>query len=260
MTKPISLALSEVKSALKQMVLFNSIMDSLAVFLISVLVFILVSLQWYYAFIPFLLYAGLHTYRAIKGTSYRQVEDKVPQLKEMLRTAADNVSRDNEITGALNQDVLHLMKLVRTSYFLNFGRLTRELLMMGVVAFLIIGASAYNVHLLNFDEVASKIKSSYGGFGQYEMSSEDLVYEENASDDIYGNKSVAELGSEELNLQINPVLSDVAIGKTKPPEKKEFQEVPPREIAGTTDTTFQETIPKGYQKIVKSYFREIAKG
>lgn len=257
--KPIELALNEVKSALKQMVLFNSVMDSLAVFLISVLVFILITLPWYYAFVPFGLYAGLHTYRAFKGIAYKQVEDKVPQLREMLRTAADNVGKENEITNSLHADVVHMMKLVRTSYFLNFGRLTRELLMMGVVAFLIIGVSAYNVRLVSISDLAAKA-ASFGGFKQYELGAEELILEENATDDIYGNKSVAELGSEELNLQINPVLSDVAIGKTKPPEKKEFQEVPPKEIAGTTDTTYQETIPKGYQKIVKSYFREIAKG
>lgn len=258
--KPIALALEEVTSALHQLTLFNAAMDSLCVFLISTLILILISTPWYYALIPFTIYASIHTYRAIKGITYRYVEDKVPTLKEQLRTAADHINTDNEIVQLLHQDVIKLMRDIKTSYFLNFGRLTRELIVLAVVSFLIIATSAYQVKFLSAEDLLAKLKTSYKPFQNYELTEEELIYEENTTEEIYGNKSVAELGNEELNLQINPVLSDINIGKVKDPEKKDFQDVPPREIQATTDTTFGENIPKGYQKIVKNYFREIAKG
>jgi hypothetical protein len=79
------------------------------------------------------------------------------------------------------------------------------------------------------------------------------------SEDIYGNKSIEEIGNDELQLQLSPVLSDIDISKVSPPESKEFKSALPQEIKATTDVSFQESIPKGYQRIVKSYFREIAK-
>ena len=257
--KPISLALQEIKSASYQMTFFNCIMDSLAVFMVSVLVVTLISLEWFYAFIPLTFYAFMHTYRAITGMTYKKIEKLVPDLNEQLRTAADNVDKENEIVAAFHKDVLLALHKVRSSYFLNFGRLTRELLFMAVISFLIIGTSAYQVKFLSLADLAAKAKSIYKPLPVYELSPEELVFEENKTDDIYGNKSVAELGREELNLQINPVLSDVNIGKVKDPEKKEFRDVPPREISATTDTTYSETIPKGYQKIVKNYFKQISK-
>ncbi len=257
--KPIVLALQELKSAAYYMTLFSAVMDCLAVFLIAMLVFSLISLQWYYAFIPFCLYGLIHTYRGVKNANLRKVELLIPLLNEQLRTAADTVDKENEITAAFHQDVLKLMKQVRTSLFLNFGRLTRKLVLMGVVSFLIIGTAAYQVRLFNVDDLAATIKSAYKPLPAYEVSPEELIFEENKTDDIYGNKSVAELGREELSLQINPVLSDIAIGKVKDPEKKEFKDVAPREISATTDTTYTETIPKGYQSIVKNYFKSISK-
>ena len=131
---------------------------------------------------------------------------------------------------------------------------------MGVLSFLIIGVSAYNIRFFSLDDLTAKLRSAYKPFPGYELSEEEMILEENATDEIYGNKSIAELGNELLNLQINPVLSDINIGKVKPPEKKEFQDVPPREITATTDAAYAETIPKGYQKIVKNYFKKISQG
>ena len=49
------------------------------------------------------------------------------------------------------------------------------------------------------------------------------------------------------------------IGTAKPPKSREFRSSLPEEIRASTDVSFQESIPKGYQRIVKSYFSEIAK-
>ncbi len=260
-TKPIIAALQEVRSAVMQITLFTSLLDALVVFLISALVLILITLPWWYAFIIAVLYGVTHTVRNMKRhRNLAYVEEKVPELQEQLITVADTTAQDNAIVESLRQDVLQGMRAIKTSYFLSFGRLTRELITLAVVAILIITSAAHNIRFLDIGDTLRDLgKLAQGPPGAYELSGEGLEFIENLSEDIYGNKSIAELGSDELQLQLTPMLSDIDIGKVKPPESREFKSALPTEIKATTDVSFQESIPKGYQRIVKSYFREIAK-
>ncbi len=235
-------------------------MDSLVVFTIAYLAFSLINLPWYASFLVLLIYGALHTYNSITRLTFNIVESKVPTLRERLTTAADNLDKDNEITQSLNEDVLKLLRDVKTSYFLSFGRLTRQLMVLAILSFIIIGTAAYNVQLLDYTKITSYLQESLSTITDYEIQPEDIIFqEENQSQDIFGNKSIATLGTKELDLHINPVMSDIDITKQKDRKPQEFQEVAPKEISATTDKAYGESIPKGYQKIVKSYFKEISK-
>jgi len=259
-TKPIIAALKEVRNAVMQITLFNALLDTLVLFLICSLVLILTSLPWWYALVPAALYGGIHTYRNVKKHhNLAYVEEKVPELQEQLITVADNTDKENVIVQSLQQDVLRGMRSVKTSYFLSFGRLARELITLTVVSILIITVSAHGVRFLDFRDVLRDLETLGKGPGAYELANASLEFIENMSEDIYGNKTIEELGNDEIQLQLSPVLSDIDISKVNPPESKEFMSTMPKEIKATTDVSFQESIPKGYQRIVKSYFREIAK-
>lgn len=259
--KPIIAALAEVRSAVTQITLFTTLLDTLVVFLICTLALILVVLPWWYALVPTVIYGVLHVVRTVKKhQNLAYVEEKVPELEEQLITVADNTDKENAIVESLQQDVLRGMRAIKTSYFLSFGRLVRELITLAVVSILIITASAHHIAFLDFRETLKDLQNlGKGPQGPYELTGEGLEFVENLSEDIYGNKSIAELGNDELQLQLTPVLSDIDIGRTKPPQSREFSSSLPEEIKATTDVSFQESIPKGYQRIVKSYFREIAK-
>ncbi len=258
--KQMAAALREVGSALWQLTLFSAVMDSLVVFTISFLALTLLSFPWYSSLLVLIIYGAIHTYRAIHGIKFNIVELKVPSLKERLTTVADNLDKDNEIISSLNDEVLKLMKDVRTSYFLSFGRLTRELAVMAIVSFLIIGSSAYNVKLYDYTKAITAVQQTVQSFKEYQINPSQLIFkEQNESSDIFGNKTMEALGTKELNLQINPTLSDVDITKQRQSKKQEFRDVAPTEISATSDKSYGDTIPKGYQKIVKSYFKEITK-
>ncbi len=260
MQKPIISALKELRGAVTQITLFNALLDTLVVFLICALVLILITLPWWYALFPALIYGGIHTFRNIKKRqNLAYVEEKVPELEEQLITVADTTEKDNPIVLSLQQDVLKGMRSIKTSYFLSFSRLTRELITLAIVSILIITVSAHGVKFLDFRDVLKDLGDLGKGAGEYELTGEGLEFIENMSEDIYGNKSIEELGNDELQLQLSPVLSDIDISKVSPPESREFKSSMPQEIQATTDVSFQESIPKGYQRIVKSYFREIAK-
>lgn len=261
MVKPIQHALRELRMTLIEINVLTWFLDTLVVFLVSNLAFYLLTLPWVYAFIPTGIYAVIHAWHQRKNTTYQYVEEKVPELKEQLITAADNTDKEYEIVESLNKDVLKSMKHTMTSYFFSFGKLSRELFLLFVISFLIIGASAYNVRFLDTYKAIEEVKEFSSRTGDYEVDETLLAYEEGnpEEDDIYGEKSIAELGNEQLNLELNPVKSDADISKTQEPEYRKFRSTVPTEIKASTDASFEESIPKGYQKIVKSYFREITK-
>lgn len=258
--KPIAVALRELKDAALEISLCSAFLDSLIVFMVFMLVLKLITLPWYYAFAPFIIYALLHTFRHIVShMKLSFIETLVPDLKDELRTVADYLDKDNEILQSLNDEVLGKMKNIRTSYFFSFGRLTREFIMLISIAFLITGASAYNVQFIDFTKIISEVKA-FGKPGEYELNQDLLVFEEASSDeDIYGDANIAELGNELINLEVNPIFSDVDISKIKDPNQRRFSSSVPREISARTDASFEETIPKDYQRIVKSYFSEITR-
>ncbi len=257
--KPIVQALREAKQSILQIVLFNSMIDSLVVYILLLLGCTLLSLPNWYALIPNAIYAIVHTYGNLKDVNFAKIEEKFPSLSEQLITVADNTKEQNEIIDALNQEVLQKMREIRTSSFLNFGKLIRELSVMAVASFIIIGTAAFNVEFIDFKQTIKELRE-FKPFQEYDINQELLEFEESQNlSDILGNKSVTELGQQQLDLELNPLMSDVDIGRVKPPEDRKFREVPPPEIKATTDVSFEEQIPKQYQRIVKTYFKEITK-
>ncbi len=257
--KPIAVALREAKSSVYQIVLFNSVIDTLVAYMLLLLGCLLLTLPAWWALIPAAAYALVHTYGNIKEVNFAAIESKFPNLNEQLITVADNWKEDNEIVQALNQEVLQKMREIRTSSFLNFGKLTREIAVMAVISFVIIGSSAFNVKFLDLQETLKEL-NEFKPFQEYDINQELLEYEESQNlSEILGDKSIAELGQEQLNLELNPLKSDVDIGNVRDPTERNFREVPPPEIKATTDVSFEEQIPKQYQRIVKNYFKEITK-
>jgi hypothetical protein len=256
--RPIASALHELKKTVFQITFSVCWLDCLIVFMLCLLVLKLVSVDWYLSIIPAVIYAIIHIRSHVKkATGFAYIEEKIPELKEKISTVADNLSRDNPVIEELNKDVLTGMHLIRTSYFFSFSRLTRELLTLAILAFLVTGVSAYDVKFIDFNKVIDDVGDLRVFKGKYDINADLLEYEENLSEDIYGDKSVAILGNEELKLQINPVLSDVDISKIEDPRERTFRSSMPKEISAQTDASFEDSIPKDYQKIVKNYFKDI---
>lgn len=260
MAKPIAKALREARNSILQIVLFNSVVDSLVVFTLLLLGTTLLTLPIGYALLPALVYAVIHTWGNVREVSFKKIEEKFPDLKEQLITIADNwQEKNNPVVEQLSQDVLEKMRSVETSAFLDFGKLTRELCVMAVISFIIIGSSAFNVSFLDLRETLKEVRD-FDPFQEYEVNEELLEYEESTNlSEILGEKSITELGQQQLDLELNPLKSDVDIGKVNDPEDRRFREVPPSEIKATSGASYEEDIPKEYQRIVKTYFKEITR-
>lgn len=273
--KPIGKALLELRTVLFSIGLFNSLLDSFLVLLFSLLGLILLELPWELAFIPFLVYFVWHTRSILRMLGYNDVETRVPQLREALRTAADSLETENEVVRGLHQEVLDKMRLIQTSAFVGFSKVTRQLLVLALLSFIIISVSALNISFLDAQTLLQKtgVIGIGGVFGDGDtpffarlskrdngnkmFGKEVTLLDET---DLYGNATVIELGTEELNLELNPEGSGIKMGEVKDPESKQFTDQPaPSDIQATADSAYSEDIPKEYQSIVRNYFKGIPK-
>lgn len=258
--KPIIIALKELKSALVQIRFSQACIDSILVFAGVYLLCILINAPPLFAAIPAVLFFVYSMSHRVANVHARDVEDRVPVLQDQLSTVADNMYRDNEIIRDLQRDVLSLLKHVRVSYFIDFKKIYRDIWVIGIVCFLILVAGAWNVQFFDYKSLAKEIGDVTSGLGgsAFDGSGGGAGGLDNFTD-IFGNETLAELGPNELDLEINPILSEINIEDIQDVKEREFEEsVFPTEIIATTDSSFDENIPKEHREIVREYFNKIA--
>lgn len=250
-------ALVEIKKLLFFTTIFTNFIDSVVVFLVFCFIFILFKIPGYYAVIPFLVHFILFGRKRVKEMSYRYVESRVPALKERLRTAADNLEKDNEVVKSLNRDVLAEMKHVKTLAFLDDRRLVIKMLTISVLSIIIIIFSASNFAIIGWKDAVSEINQALSGEESIYQNLTEIERYGEGSEDIFGKESVAELGLEELDLKLDSAASGVNINKVKDVEEKEFGSTFPKDIYATSDSSYNERISKENQEIVKNYYEQI---
>jgi hypothetical protein len=252
-------ALREVRNSVRTIALLHATLGAIIFFFAGLLIMQLVALRWYWAFAvasPFIIWVY---YRNLSNANLYLVENTVTEFKDVLTTLRDSMHLNNEVVRELQRETIIKLKHIKNSYFLRFGGITVKLLSIVVLSVTIVSLAAFNIQFVAFTDIVDAV-SDIRPFQEYALDESLLDYEENETDEIYGNKSVAELGLEELQLKINPLESDIDISDIKEAEKREFAtERAAREIIAANDASYSENIPKEYRKIVKFYFNEITK-
>lgn len=262
MSKSVTLskyALHEVIAQVQGIALARATLTTIIILLSLMLLTTLVTIPWYWAAIgaiPFAIYTYI---KNMRNANLYLVENTAPEFRHMLTTVADTVQRENEVIESLRAEMLEKLKHIKNSYFIEFGTLGAKVVSIIVLSILIISLTAFNIRLLDFTVATNNI----GGrlFNTYAINENGLTYTLNESGDIYGDKTLAALGTEELQLQIHPVENDIDISDIKDAEQREFTASrSAQEIIAANDATYSEDIPNEYRKIVKFYFNEITKG
>ena len=253
-------ALKELKKVVLILILGDKIINSLLVFSGFLLIFNIFGILWYYSFVPFfgyLLAVAVYTYLS---NLYLDVERKVPDMKEQLRTVADNVYKSNEILDSLKQDVLKQMRKVKTSYFMDIKFLTLRLLILCTVAFIIVILAFLNV---KFEFKGFDLSNDINEIGIRNSKAEVPIVEYRLSEgninSILGNKSLAELGKKEFQLKVNPLDSeaDLSVLSGEDSNKDFIDSSFPKEIYTRYDVAYNEKIARENRDIVRNYFEEI---
>jgi hypothetical protein len=236
--------LSEIRTEVFKAVVLETFLDSCFIFLLS---FLILSIINFHPLLATIMFVASFAYLAItrmKGFRLRSVEDRNPVIREMLRTAADNVNSDNFVIRALNSELITRMRHVATSSLMKLNRIVYKLIGIAVLAMLIIYVSATQFMLFDLNKLIST------GFSP--------VVKEGSVEDIYGQKTdVPALGSNPVDIKLNPLSYEINIDKINEAQPKEFKSDFPMEVYASQENSYEENIPKEQQVIVKNYFASI---
>jgi len=245
-------AIAEVRRIVLSMLLVDIYLDSLLVFMLGLLLTTIIGISWWCAALISVVYLVWHARYAFNTFSFGFVEERVPELQEMLRTAADHIHEHNQVIDELFAEVIVKLKSVRTSYFLEFGDLSKQILSVTIIAFAVIAVASFNVRF-------GDLKGSFsdGLFGKYKITDLDPLAKGNEKD-LYGDtESLADLGNQQLSLEITPLSSQVDRDKIQDIPPAKFQNMYPDSVGAQVTDTYAEQIPRKYQSIVKTYFKTI---
>ncbi|MBI2147521.1 hypothetical protein HYU19_03520 [Candidatus Woesearchaeota archaeon] len=260
----------EIRKSIAQVLVIPLLLDGVVVFLALYLVVAFFSLSVWLALAPALAYTLFLLYRELRINTLKLVERYYPNLHEKLTTAADYASVDDAMVDELHKEVLQDVKGVATSSFVSRRKLIGKTFTCILLCFLLLSMTQFNDQTLL---IKSKIR---GGINDItariiqETNPEAVIFQEqNGSGggagggfnaDIFGDKSLAKLGDEELDVEIKPAALELKIGTVKEAEKKDFVDVFPNEVVIESSQTYEENIPKEQQELVKTYFKKITEG
>lgn len=255
--------LKEVNVIVDEVLAFDIILTSALIFLGCYLALMLINLNPWYSLFPTLAYLVFLLYIDLNTNKYKIVENKYAPLYEKLRTAADNVDKENIVVDELEHEVVNNLRNVRISSFVKIKRVSYKVLGSVILCLIILFASIYNVNFgdwsITFEEIKDFIYKE-GGAGEGGELGDDLVAGKGGEDeDIYGEESIAKIGMQEVKIKIKQASLEVIGSEIYEIPEKEFEETFPDEIFTISSGSYEEKITIENQKIVKNYFKELSK-
>ncbi|KHO46449.1 MAG: hypothetical protein QS98_C0003G0057 [archaeon GW2011_AR3] len=243
---PIVKIIKELRGEVFKVVILESFLDATLVFLGVFMVLSLLNLRNFYALAPAILALFVLMWYRIRQFRLKTVEERNPVVREMLRTAADNASRDNFVVRALNMELVDKMRKVSSSSLMNTGNVVGKLIGIVVLAILTVYVSATQFHLFDLNKLL------YGNLNP--------IATEGSLSDIYGDKTpVPKIGSNPVDIKLNPLSYEININKIDEAKKKEFRSDFPVEVFAAQEKSYEENIPREQQIIVRNYFASIKK-
>jgi hypothetical protein len=226
--KTIKRLFREVRIETTKIAFLNAFLNSCILFFAVYLGLILFDYSYTYAVIAAVLFfIGDFIYWKRK-LNLKAVEDANPAVKEMLRTAHDYQDEKNALVLGLFYDLVKNMKEVSAGNMLDSNILFKKVLAITFLTFAVVALSSAELYLGNIALPGSGSTTGFGNVfsGDQEpgqagnQTLERIGF--NESRGLYGNSSVATLGKEELNLNINPGMNQLDFDKQKSLEDQEF--------------------------------------
>ncbi len=248
--------IKEIDRTLNMVFVFSSILNAAIFFLSVYLLLSIVNLYPILALIPTAIYFALRLYSRSKMDKRKIVESKYEPLKEKLRTAADNIKEDNPVINELEEEVVHDLKNVGLSSFIQTKEVSSKLFATIALSFVIVLITTMNLYIIDLNQFLSTVPEYLKGIPK--LANSPLLGEINESDDIYGDSQLAVLGNEQIDIRISPVNYEVSVREEGDVEQKQFNEIFPSGVDVEQASAFEENIPEEQQELVKKYFDKLA--
>tara|TARA_B100000315_G_C14583465_1_gene591718 strand:+ start:2258 stop:3037 length:780 start_codon:yes stop_codon:yes gene_type:complete len=252
--------IKEINRTLNLFIIFETILNTVIFFLVVYFLLSLVNLFPILALIPALVYFAARLYVNSKRDKRKIVESKYDPLREKLRTAADNVNKENPVVNELEEEVVQDLKHVGLSSFIQTKRISYKIFTTIFLSFAIVLATTLNLYVVDLNDLFTNIPGTIDNFRIGKRGDNILLGEINESEDIYGDSKLAVLGNKEIDIKIKPVNYEVNVREEGDVEQKQFDEIFPREVNVEQSSAFEERIPEEEQELVKNYFNKLAGG
>ena len=197
---------------------------------------------------------------------FKQMEEGNPQIKEMLRTANDNIDQGHNIlVQGLFLDLAEKMKTVSSGPLMQTSHLFLRIVIISCLTFLIVFMSSFGIMLdiTNIPFGQTLFGSEQQGRFSPHLKPNQTIIETlafNDSDLILGDDSVAKLSNEQINLELTPEMKELDFNKEKDLEDKEFQRNSfPIEVSAQSAETLDNDIPKE-SELAKAYSLQVKGG
>lgn len=189
--------------------LIQASLDSILFFLVSNLVFFLLSIQiissiqnyFTLGLLTFLFFIGDLVYR-IRTYHLEIYEEKNPELREVLRTARDNLGKSNTVSQALFDDLMERARSVTSESIIPSRKIIEKIILIGVLCFLTVGSGLVDFQLINQDSniipEMNNLPGSGGNTGGEENGSGVLN-----SSQVLGDSADIDVETRELNFDIS---------------------------------------------------------
>jgi hypothetical protein len=215
--QPIRSMFNEVQYELVKIILLNVFLSTIILFLIADLIALIFNMPLWYVVIAALLYFVIMMIAEVRKISIHHVEKKNPELKEILRTAKDNMGEDTLMAHALFFEVLEKMKRVSSGTFIDFKKLMIKICTIFILAILLVSLTFFNINITKFDNPFERPLAAVGGFfGKLTGQEPDTSGVENADGDIYGDPAMAKLGDKQLTATVTPSLDQPDFNNVDP--------------------------------------------
>jgi uncharacterized membrane protein len=165
------------------------------------------------------------------------IEDKNTTVKEMLRTARDNINDTSIMGAALFADVIDRMRNVNVGAILNMRALTFKAIAVGILSVAVIMSSG-----IRGDHVLVDVpKAITGIFHGSEPGSYQFGTGLKEDEGIYGAANLVNLGDNQLEIRIDPKLSDLDLSEEKKADETDFTNAfPVEDLGATAEEAYQE--------------------
>ena len=261
-------AMADIRNTLNKLIIFDTTINAILTFLVLLLVLSLFSLPITYPAAIALVYFVFVLRRRLKSSKIRLVEQKYQSLNEKLRTAAEFADTDNPVVHELHTEVIRDLKKVDESAFFNEKKIYLKSIVIVVLCFAILLLSPVTFGILDFnfnlaDTPTPEAEGSPSGSSSGDSKIKFAVGPEDtglrkASDDIYGEPTIAQLGDDEIKIKITPAGTELSIREIQEADFPDFSESYPLEIQASAAESYEETIPKEDLELVKNYFNTLA--
>jgi ABC-type multidrug transport system fused ATPase/permease subunit len=257
--KKFSKLVNEIDLLFDNVMIFNSMITAILLFLLFFIILMSLGINTIYAIIVPLIYIGVYVFLKLRENRYHELEKKCPELNEKVRTAVDNIYIDNEVVQELRKEVATYVKNVDYARFFSQTRSSFKILFIILLCFGIIFLAKYDVeYKLSAERVFGFME---GGEGNATSLVGDIISATTGGpdDDIFGEEYLADLGKDEVTIEINQVGYEINMDDVRDPLLEDFEtSLFPDDVGVEGAEAFNQRQFEEHNELIKNYFKKMA--